>query len=113
MNKDPHLIMQYNISPETLIRENVGNEERPFVIPVDLDKMINKEEDTSNAKELNYALPASGVCFSREHEGLFPRLMSELYAKRKEIKKEALRLKEQRERVATELRRRGIQVKDL
>ena len=81
----PHLIMQSNISPETLDAEYVlypgmPDEER-------VQKFLNKEEFNSDPK---YAVAASGYRFTKEKEGVIPRLMREMYEDRKAFKKQMI-----------------------
>lgn len=102
--------MEYNLSPETLLWES---KEKPIIQNVNLEDLINKKTNLGFLKDLDYAMPATGVCFRKDVEGLFPSLMSSLYSKRKGIKKEMLSIKAEREQVAIELRKRGIDVKDM
>lgn len=84
----PHLIMMYNMSPETLVQDysfyrNYCN----------IENLLHKEIDTSKAKELNYSLSANGVCYDNSVQGFLPELMENFYSARKEYKKKMLALK--------------------
>ena len=74
----PHLIMQYNISPEKLVR---GHRE-----DVNVERLLNKECDLSYCKQTNTTVAPNGVLFSRDKQGMFPELMETFYEERKEWK---------------------------
>ena len=77
----PHLIMQYNMSPETISH---------LRIDTTVDKLLNKEVDLSEAIEHDYAVAANGWCFTKDKKGLLPTLMQLYYDKRVVYKKEML-----------------------
>jgi DNA polymerase elongation subunit (family B) len=84
----PHLIMQYNISPETKI--TLDNSDEVFGVGVDRileGKCIDK---LSALKEKGYSVAANGSCFTKEHMGFLPALMEKLYEERKIAKKNML-----------------------
>ena len=69
----PHLIMQYNISPET-IKSDFGND-MP-IYPVD--KMLNKEVKI----EGDFAVTPNGARFSKRKQGFLPEILENLYDER-------------------------------
>jgi DNA polymerase elongation subunit (family B) len=75
----PHLIMQYNISPETMI---------------DQDKDISISPNTILSGKLpaknGYSIAANGTCYTKEHQGFLPALMEKLYKERKMYKKKMI-----------------------
>ena len=89
----PHLIMQFNISPETkdanpvwkrgcispesLLARNRGETLKTFIDPA---------EYLNQGKECNLSIAANGVAFSRERQGFLPELMEKMYAERKHYK---------------------------
>jgi len=79
----PHLIMQYNISPETKIL--VDNEDK-FGIGVDRILSGEAESKLSTLREKDYSIAANGSCFTKEHMGFLPALMEKLYEERKVAK---------------------------
>lgn len=89
----PHLIMQYNISPETKVK---GKSKRR--IPVE-DLLKSLQEDTHVADE--YSTAANGVSFVRDFRGFLPALMDTMYQERKVYKQKMLeckrRLKEEKD----------------
>jgi DNA polymerase elongation subunit (family B) len=62
----PHLIMQYNISPETLTHDK---------IPCTVDKLLNQEVDTSYAQRRSLSLTANGWCYRKDVKGFMPEFM--------------------------------------
>ena len=95
------------MSPETLIKDKLGN---PVIYPVDLDALVNKTQDMSFAYENNYSVAASGVCFSKQKQGILPFLSESLYARRKQTKRRMLSIKNEHEKIVEELRKRGIEL---
>jgi DNA polymerase elongation subunit (family B) len=75
----PHLIMQYNISPETLL----GTHEETGLV----ESMLNKEFDTTFLKEKNITMTPNGSLYTREYKGFFPSLMEKMYNDRVKYKK--------------------------
>ena len=74
----PHIIMQYNISPEKLIKGERKD--------VSIERMLNKENDLSYCKQTNTTVTPNGVLFSRDKQGMFPELMETFYEERKDWK---------------------------
>lgn len=97
--------MEYNIGPETLVRDENGE---PIKLNVSLEKLIHKQEDTSKAHELDYAMAATGYLFTKEYDGLLRKTCIDLYANRKKIKRQMLAYKADHERAVEEMVRRGL-----
>jgi DNA polymerase elongation subunit (family B) len=70
----PHLIMQYNISPETY----VGKSGRAPSIEEILEGAWNNNT-LATAKEENCAISANGDYYTRDFEGFLPKLMRKMY----------------------------------
>ena len=87
----PHLIMQYNISPETLL------EERHPTATVDriLDEEINFELYKDNA------VCANGAMYRKDVRGFLPELMEKMYGDRVIFKKRMLQAKQEYEKTPT------------
>lgn len=84
----PHLIMQYNISPETLT--NIRYD-------VTVDKLLNQELDLTELVEKNLAITANGWCYSRDKIGFLPELMAKMYSDRSKYKKQQLKIEQEYE----------------
>lgn len=98
----PHLIMQYNISPETLTSTRV---------PVTIDGLLNKME----LPDTDYAIAASGWCYKRDKRGFLPELMESMYIDRSTIKKNMLTLEQEyeKDKSKTYLKREILQLDNL
>ena len=81
----PHLIMQYNISPETLIR-------REMQYP-SIDSILKGELELLG----DYAHAANGTLYSKQHRGFLPALMENIYNDRVKFKQKMIEAKKQLE----------------
>lgn len=84
----PHLIMQYNISPETLT---------DIKLPCDVHSLLNMDDDLSYAIEENVAVTANGWCYTKTKRGFLPLLMESMYTDRSKHKKEMLKREQEYE----------------
>ena len=87
----PHLIMQYNISPETLL-----DERHPTVT---VDKILNQEINFEMYKDK--AVCANGAMFRKDVRGFLPELMEKIYQDRTIYKKKMLAAKQEYEKKKT------------
>jgi len=74
----PHLIMQYNISPETLVGMHP---ESGLVEP-----LLNREVDITFLKEKNLTMTPNGSLYTRKKQGFLPALMEKMYTDRVKYK---------------------------
>jgi DNA polymerase elongation subunit (family B) len=93
----PHLMMQYNISPETLIdpREYTDDMRNIISSGVSVDKMLLMEVDTS--KLSGATLTPNGQFFRTDKRGFLPTMLEEMYEDRKKFKKLMLQAKQEYE----------------
>ena len=84
----PHLIMQYNISPETLL-----DERHPTVT---VDKILNQDLTFELYKDK--AVCANGAMFRKDVRGFLPELMEKIYQDRTIYKKKMLAAKQEYEK---------------
>jgi DNA polymerase elongation subunit (family B) len=87
----PHLIMQFNVSPETLL-----DEKHPSVT---VDKILNG--DLSFEMYSNYAVCANGAMFRKDVRGFLPELMEKIYKDRTIYKKKMLVARQEYEKTPT------------
>ena len=87
----PHLIMQYNISPETLL-----DERHPTAT---VDRILNQEINFELYKD--YAVCANGAMFRKDIRGFLPELMEKMYKDRVVFKKKMIEAKKQYEKTPT------------
>ncbi len=91
----PHLIMQYNLSPETLL---------PRRSSVNVDMLLDKDCDTSDL--VGETMCANGTHYTTKEQGFLPKLMDKIYQDRTIYKKKMLAAKQQYEKTPTmELRK--------
>ena len=93
----PNLIVQYNMSPETLMS---GPED---FAPHGVDYYLNHEGDPlpPEIRNRNVAVAANGSMYSKEKRGCIPDIIIGLYDERKSIKKEMLKIKQDYEKNKT------------
>jgi DNA polymerase elongation subunit (family B) len=87
----PHLIMQFNVSPETLAEER-----HPTVT---VDKILNQEITFELYKD--YAVCANGAMYRKDVRGFLPELMDKIYQDRTIYKNKMLAAKQQYEKKKT------------
>ena len=78
----PHLIMQYNISPETIL----GTWEDEIGVA----GLLKREFDTSIWKEKDITVTPNGSVYRRDKQGFLPKLMEKMYTDRVKYKKKML-----------------------
>jgi DNA polymerase elongation subunit (family B) len=87
----PHLIMQYNISPETLLETKHPS--------VTVDKILGEELTFEMYKD--NAVCANGAQYRKDIKGFLPELMEKMYAERVVFKKKMLEAKQAYEKTPT------------
>jgi DNA polymerase elongation subunit (family B) len=87
----PHLIMQYNISPETLLEERHPS--------VTVEKILNETLDFSLYSD--YAVCANGAMYRKDVRGFLPELMEKMYTDRVIYKKKMIQAKKKYEKTPT------------
>ena len=87
----PHLIMQYNISPETLL-----DEKHPTAT---VDRILNEEINFELYKD--NAVCANGAMYRKDVRGFLPELMEKMYGDRVIFKKKMIQAKKEYEKTPT------------
>jgi len=87
----PHLIMMYNISPETLLEERHPN--------ISVDKILNQSTNFEMYKD--YSVCANGAMYRKDVRGFLPELMEKMYNERVIFKKKMIEAKKQYEKTKT------------
>ena len=99
----PHLIMQYNISMETLIEPaKYTDNMRGFIqnCNVNVDSLLNQEVDTEVLKDLGVTVTPNGQLFHvTKGQGVLPEIMDTMYKDRTRYKKLAIEAKKKIETV--------------
>ena len=81
----PNIIVQYNMSPETVLDGIVPD--------VSVEKMLNRQMGSVD----KHSVAPTGVRFSHDQQGVIPSVIVQYYDERREIKKELLTAKQQYE----------------
>jgi DNA polymerase elongation subunit (family B) len=80
----PHLIMQYNISPETKIKQQKDYMITPNGALGEQSEHFKKALKSHTDK--NYSVAANGTCYTKKFQGFLPALMGKMYNERKMYK---------------------------
>ena len=90
----PHLMMQYNISPETLVDADDYTDEMRQVLMqgVNVEKMLEQKVDTSKLNGVT--ITPNGQFFRTDIQGFLPKMMEEMYEDRKKFKQMMLKAKQ-------------------
>ena len=98
----PNLIVQYNMSPETLV-------ENPPVLPAGVEYYLKYATNTDRPphnENIEYAVAANGSCYRKDGRGHLPDIIIGLYDERKLVKRQMLDAKQEYEKSgAVELKR--------
>ena len=74
----PSIIMQYNLSPETMM---------PGGIDVTVNSLLNKEHSLDSLREDKLCMTANGYRFKTDKQGIFPEIVQKLFDDRQKYKK--------------------------
>lgn len=80
----PSIIMQYNMSPETLMEEH-----NPIAEPIGLSDVMSEKVDKLMARKIDveHCMSANGYYFRTDKLGLFPEIVAKLFKDRQDYKK--------------------------
>jgi len=81
----PNIIVQNNMSPETLVSE---------VHTSGVDHYLNSDTNVTS----DYAVAANGSCYRKDQRGVLPSIVIKYYDERKQVKKEMLEAKQEYEK---------------
>jgi len=95
----PHLIMQYNLSPETLVQASDYTDEMHGILRnrISVDELLARNVDTSVLKQLNVTLTPNKQFFRTDIHGFLPEMMERMYEDRSVYKKKAIEAKKELE----------------
>jgi len=95
----PHLIMQYNLSPETLVQASDYTDEMHGILSnrISVDELLARNVDTSVLKQLNVTLTPNKQFFRTDIHGFLPEMMERMYEDRSVYKKKAIEAKKKLE----------------
>lgn len=87
----PSIIMQYNMSPETMM-VGVTADASPEIL---LEGEVNFHDFLKNK---NFAMAANGYCYTHEHQGLFPEIVEKIFSERVFYKKKMIEAQKEYEK---------------
>lgn len=99
----PHLIMQYNISPEMLVDREYDDS-----LLFNIDELVEGTANTEFLKEENLSMTANKAFFHRDEQGFLAGMMEHLYDQRKAVKKRMLKAESEVEVIKGILKARGV-----
>ena len=104
----PHLIMQYNLSPETIVETSEYTDEiRELAASASVDSLLNKKLNTSNLKGVT--ITPNGQFFRTDKRGFLPTMLNEMYEDRKKYKKLMLKAQQDYERETDKSKKKEIE----
>ena len=91
----PHLMMMYNISPETLVEPQDYTEEMRKIIMdgISVEILLGQNVKTNAIK--NVTITPNGQFFRTDVQGFLPKMLEEMYEDRKKFKKLMLKCKQE------------------
>ena len=81
----PHLIMQYNISPEKIVGMNPEG--------TSVNKLLSRKLNLEHLKDKDVCMAPNGATFKRDNAGFLPRLLDSMYQDRVVYKKKMMEAK--------------------
>jgi DNA polymerase elongation subunit (family B) len=105
----PLLMVQYNISPETVIDVPDYDDDMRRIISsgVSVENMLSKKIDTSMFN--NYTLTPNGQFFRTDKQGFLPKMLEEMYIDRSKFKKMMIQSKKEYEIETDPTKRRDLE----
>lgn len=109
----PHLIMMYNLSPETLIEVNDLNDSlRKFISEngpkINVDNLLVQKINTDILKRNKVSLTPNGQLFSVEKQGFLSEIMETMYEDRAMYKQKAIEARKLKEKSVSESERHEL-----
>ena len=85
----PNLIVQYNMSPETYVRDEKDVNS--------VDYYLSGNPISKDIRDKKYAVAANGACFRKDKTGFLPKIIIDLYDERKATKSKMLKVQQENE----------------
>ena len=107
----PHLMMQYNISPETLVQPTDYTDGMREIIMegVSVDKLLTKSVNLSNMS--GYTITPNGQFFRTDKQGFLPKMLEEMYIDRSKFKQMMIQAKKDYEVETDSFKRKELKNK--
>jgi DNA polymerase elongation subunit (family B) len=107
----PHLMMQYNISPETLVQPTDYTDAMREIIMqgVNVDKLLTKSVNLSDMSA--HTITPNGQFFRTDKQGFLPKMLEEMYIDRSKFKKMMIQAKKDYEVETDSFKRKELKNK--
>jgi len=107
----PHLIMQYNISPDTIIEPSDYKDDHRKILSsrISVDSLLNMDVNLVCLADLACTLTPNGQFFTKERHGFLPEIMETMYNDRSAYKKKAIEAKKELEKETDTAKRYDIE----
>lgn len=106
----PMIICQWNISPETLVQpDEYDSDLNKICSETSVDKLLNREIDTSVLKQKNISLSPNGQFYRNDVCGFMPIITDKMFADRQAYKKKMLAAQQELENEKDESKRTQIE----
>ena len=89
----PHIIIQYNISPEKIIGQDPSG--------ISVNKMLKQNVDLSHLKNEHACITPNGAKFKNDSQGFLPEMMETMYNERVIYKKRMIKAKKEYQKTPT------------
>src|SRR5690606_2573362 len=95
----PHLIMEFNISPEMFIEPSDYTEEMHNILSqnITVDGLLDQKFNLSTLRNENVTLTPNGQFFRTHKQGFLAKMLEDMYNDRSAYKKKALEAKKELE----------------
>jgi len=110
----PHLIMMYNLSPETLLEAyEFDSELRDFMAKwspkINVDGLLNEQVPTEILKKHKITMTPNGQFFRTDKQGFLSEIMETMYEDRAIYKRKMIECKKQIEKTVSESERKSLE----
>lgn len=108
----PHLIMQYNLSPETLVKPEDYTEEMTRFMEsntIDVGNLLLKKVDTSGLKDQKITVTPNKQLFRTDKQGFLGKMMQDMYESRAKYKTKAIAAKKEMETTTNATRKKQLE----
>ncbi len=85
----PSIIMQYNMSPETMT---------DVTVDCSPDILLSDFDNSEYLEKKNVAMAANGFCYTHDHQGLFPEIVEKIFSERVFYKKKMIEAQKEYEK---------------
>jgi DNA polymerase elongation subunit (family B) len=109
----PHLIMQYNVSPDMIVEPDDYDDDMRDIISqgISVERLLDKKIDTSKLRNKKVTFAPNSQFFRTDKQGFLSKMMETMYEDRKVYKKKAIEAKKELEKETDPTKHFGIEKK--